>query len=163
MLTNRYFLQSFSYYTVLLFSHSVVSNSLQPHGLQHTRLPCSSPSPGAYSNSCPLRQWCHPTISPSVTPFSCLQSFRASRSFLMSQLLASGGKGIGASALVSVLPMNIQDWFSLGLTGFISLQSKWHHSSKPSIFQCSAFFMVQLTSIHEYWKNYSFDCTDLCR
>ena len=131
------------------------------HGVQYTRLPCPSPSPRAWSNSFPLSQWCHQNILSSVTPFSCLQSFRASRSFLMSQLLASGGKGIGASALVSVLPMNIQDWFSLGLTGFISLQSKWHHSSKPSIFQCSAFFMVQLTCVHDYWKNHSFD--NACR
>ena len=107
----------------LLFSCSVVSDSLQPHELQHARLPYPPPSPGVCPNSCPLSQWCHPTISSSVVPFSsCLQSFPASGSFLMSQLFASGGQSIGAST--SVLPMNIQDWFPLGLTGLISLQSK---------------------------------------
>ena len=107
------------------FSHSVVSNSLQPHGLQHTRTPCPSPTPGVYSNSCPWSQWCHPTISSSVIPFSsCLQSFPSSRSFPMSQLFASGGQSIGVSASASVLPMNIQDWSALGWTGWISLQSK---------------------------------------
>ena len=106
------------------FSHSVVSYSLQPHGLQHTRPPCPSPTPGAYSNSCPLSQWCHPTIS-SIVPFSsCPQSFPASGSFQMSQLLAWGGQSIRVSASTSVLPMNIQDWFPLGWTGWISLQSK---------------------------------------
>ena len=94
----------------LQFSRSVVSDSLRPHGLQHARLPCLSPTPGACSNSCPLSQWCHPTISSSVVPFSsCPQSFPASGSFLMSQLFASGGQSIGASASASVLPMNIQD------------------------------------------------------
>ena len=106
----------------LLFSHWVVSNTLQPNGLQHARLPCPSPSPRVCSNSCPLRQWCHPTISSSVIPFSRFQSFPASGSFLMSQLFTSGGQSIGASA--SVLPMNIQDWFPLGFTGLISLLSK---------------------------------------
>ena len=98
-----------------MFSRSVVSHSLRPHGLQHVRLSCSSPSPGA--------QWCHPAILSSVIPFfSCLQSFPASGSFPMSQLFASGGQSIGASA--SVVPMNIQDRFPIGLTGWISLQSK---------------------------------------
>ena len=109
------------------FSRSVMSDSLQPHGLQRNSLPCPSPTPGVCSNSCPLNRWCHPTISSSVVPFSsCLQSFPASGSFPMSQFLASGGQSIGASASASalVLPMNIQDWFSLGLTGLISLQSK---------------------------------------
>ena len=107
------------------FSCSVVSNSLQPHGLQHARLPCPSPTPGACSNSCPLSQWCHPTISSFVIPFpSCLQSCPESGSFLMSQLFASGGQSTGASASASVLPMNIQEWFLLGWTGWISLQSK---------------------------------------
>ena len=109
------------------FSRSVMSDSLQPHGLQRNSLPCPSPTPGACSNSCPLNRWCHPTISSSVVPFSsCLQSFPASGSFPMSQFLASGGQSIGASASAPapVLPMNIQDWFSLGLTGLISLQSK---------------------------------------
>ena len=101
------------------------SDSLQPHGLQHARLPCPSPTPGAYSNSCPLSRWCHPTISSSVIPFSsCLQSFPASVFFPMSEFFASGGQSIGVSTSVSVLPMNIQDWLTLGLTGWISLQSK---------------------------------------
>ena len=107
------------------FSCSVVSNSLWPHGLQHTRLPCPSPAPGVDSNSCPLSRWCHPTISSSVVPFSsCLQSFPASGSFPMNQFFASGSQSSGASASASVLPMNIQDWFPLGWTGWISLQSK---------------------------------------
>ena len=105
------------------FSHSVVSYSLWPHGLQHARLPCPSAFPGAYSDSCPSGHWCHPTISSSVVPFSsCLQSFPASGSFPKNQFFVSCGQRIGASA--SVLPMDIQDWFPLGLTGWISLQSK---------------------------------------
>ena len=111
-----------SFFLILLFSRSVISNSLWPHELQHAWLPCPSPSPGTCSNSWPLSPWCHPTISSSVIPFSCPQSFPASGSFLMSQLFASGAQNIGASA--SVLPMNIQDWFHLRLTGLISLQSK---------------------------------------
>ena len=107
------------------FSCSVVSNSLRAHGLQHARPPCPSPTPGVYSNSCPLTWWCHPTISSSVIPFSSfLQSFPASVSFQMSQLFASGGQSTGVSASTSVLPLNIQDWFPLGWTGWISLQSK---------------------------------------
>ena len=107
------------------FSHSVVSNALRPHGLQHARPPCPSPTPRVYSNSCPLSQWCHPTISSSVVPFSsCLQSFPASGSLQMSQLFESGGQSIRVSASTSVLPMNIQDWFALGLTNWISLQYK---------------------------------------
>ena len=107
------------------FSHSVMSNSLQPHGLQHARLPCPSPTPGVYSNSCPLHRWCHPTISSSVIPFfSCLQSFPASEFFPVSQFFTLGGQSIGVSASASVLPMNIQGWFPLGLTGLISLQPK---------------------------------------
>ena len=109
----------------LQFSHSVKSNSLRPHGLQHTRLPCPSPTPRAYSNSYALSWWCHPTISSSVILFSsCLQSFPASGSFLVSQLFASVCQSTGASASASFLPMNIQDWFSLGLSGWISLLSK---------------------------------------
>ena len=104
---------------------SVMSNSLWSRGLQHARLPCPSPFPGACSDSHPLSQWCHPTTSSSVVPFSsCLQSFPASGSFLMSQVITSGGQSIRASALASVLPINIQDWFPLGLTDLISLQSK---------------------------------------
>ena len=107
------------------FSHSVMSDSLRPHTLQHIRLPCPSSTPGAYSNSCPLCRWCHATISSSVGPFSsCLQSFPASGSFPMSQLFASGGHSIGASASASLLPMNTQDWSPLRWTSWISLQSK---------------------------------------
>ena len=107
------------------FSHSVMSDSLRPYGLQHTRPPCPSPTPGACSNSCPQSWWCHPTISSSVIPFfSCLQSFPESGSFQVSQFFASRGQNIRASASASVLPMNIQDWFPLGWTGWIALQSK---------------------------------------
>ena len=109
----------------LQFSHSVVSDSLWPHGLQHARPPCPSPAPGVYWNSGPLSQWCHPTISSSVVPFSShLQSFPTSGSFQMSKLFASGGQSIGVSASTSVLPMNSQDRSPLGWTGWISLQSK---------------------------------------
>ena len=102
-----------------------MSDSLQPHGLKHARSPHPSPTPWVYSNSCPLSQWCHPTISSSVVPFSShLQSFSASGPFQMSQIFASGGQSIGVSASALVLPMNIQDWFPLGWTGCISLQSK---------------------------------------
>ena len=97
------------------FSRSVISDSLHLHGLQHARRPCPSPTPGIYSDSCPLSRWCHPTILFFVIPFSCLQSFPASGSFQMSQLFASGGQSIGVSVSTSVLPMNIQDWFPLGL------------------------------------------------
>ena len=106
------------------FSHSVMSDSLWPHGLQHTRPPCLSPSPEICTSSCSLHQWCHPTISSSVVPFSCLQYFPASGSFQMSQLLPSGGQNIGVWASTSVLPMNTQDWSPFGWTGWISLQSK---------------------------------------
>ena len=107
------------------FIRSVVSNSLWPHEPQDARPPCPSSTPTVHPNLCPLSQWCHPTISASVIPFSsCPQSFPASGSFQMSQLFASGGQSIGASASASVLPMNIQGWFPLGLTGWISLQSK---------------------------------------
>ena len=110
---------------LLLFSLSVMSNSLWLHALQHSRLPCPSPTPRTCSNSCPLSQRCHPTILSSDIPFSsCLQSFPAAWSFLMSQLFVSGGWSTGVSASASVLPMNIQDWFTLGLTSLISLQSK---------------------------------------
>ena len=107
------------------FSHSVVSNSLQPLESQHARPPYPSPTPRVYSKPCPSSRWCHPAISPSVVPFSsCPQSLPASASFQMIQLLASGGQSIGASASASVLPMNTQDWFPLGWIGWISLQSK---------------------------------------
>ena len=138
---------------MLLFSLSVMSESLQPLWLQHARLPCPSPSPGACPNSCPLGRWCHPTISFCIVPFSsCLQSFPGSGSFLMSQLFTSCGPSIGASAWV--LPLNTQDWFPLGLTGLIFLQPKRHSGvfSNTTVqkhqFFSSAFFMVQLS--HPY-------------
>ena len=107
------------------FSCSLMSDSLRPHGLQHARPPCPSPTPWVYSNSCPLSWWCHPTISSSVIPFSShLQSFPASGSFQMSQFFASGSQNIGVSASASVLPLNIQNWFPLGWTGWIPLLSK---------------------------------------
>ena len=113
------------HFSSVQFSCSVVSDSLWPHELQHTRPPCPSPAPGVYSDSCPLSQWCHPIITSSLIPFfSCLQSFPASESLQMSQLFASGGRRTGLSASISVLPMNIQDWFPLEWTGWISLQSK---------------------------------------
>ena len=125
------------------FSHSVLSDFLWPHGLQHTRLPCPSPIPGTCSNSWPLSWWCHPTISSSIIPFSfCLQSFPASKSLLMNQLFASGGQSIGASASASVFPMNILDWFPLGLTGLISLLS-WVCSN--IIVKKHQFFVAQLS------------------
>ena len=133
-----------------------MSDSLWPHGLHNGRIPCPSPTPRAYSNSCPSSQWCHPTISSSVTPFSsCLQSFPASGFFPMSQFFTSHGQSIGASASASVLSMNIQDWLPLAMTGWISLQCTGlqHHSSKASILQPSAFFMIQFS--HSYmttWK-----------
>ena len=129
-----------------------MSNSLRPHGLQHARPPCPSPTPGVYSDSWPSSRWCHPTISSSVIPFSsCPQSLPASGSFPVSQLFAWGSLSTGFSASASVLPMNTQDWFPLG---WISLQSKGlsrvlqHHSSKASVFRCSAFFTVRLS--HPY-------------
>ena len=124
-----------------------MSDSLWPHGLQHTRPPCPSPTPGAYSNSCPSSRWCHPTISSSVVPFSsCLQSFPASGSFQVSPFFTSGGQSIGVSA--SVLPMNIQDWYPLELTGWISLQSKKFSRvfSKTTV-QKHQFFGAQLSFI----------------
>ena len=111
-----------TFWVLVQFSCSVLSDSLRPHGLQHARPPWPSPIFRVYSNSCPLSPWCHQIISSSVIPFSsCLQSFLASGSFQMSQFFASGGQSIGVSASASVLPMNIQDWFPLGLTGLILL------------------------------------------
>ena len=129
-----------------------MSNSLWPHGLQHPKLPCLSPTPGVYSNSCPLSWWCHP-ISSSVVPFSsCPQSFPTSGSFQMSQFFVSAGQSIGASASASVLPMNIQNRFPLGWIWLelLAVQGTLksllqHHSSKASILWCSDFFMVQLS------------------
>ena len=131
------------------FSCSVISDSLQPYGLQHATLPSPSPTPGACSNSCPLSQWCHPTISSSVIPFFCLQYFPASGSFPMSQFFASGSRSIGASASALVLPMNIQDCFTLWLTGLI-LKSKGPSGVfSNTIVQKHQFFNIQLS----LWSN----------
>jgi len=147
-------LTPYAFGVISQFSRSVMSDSLQPHGLQHTRPPCPSPTPRDYSNSCPLSWWYHPTISSSVIPFSsCLQSFPASESFQMSQFFTSGVQSIGASASTSVLPMNPQDWPPLGWMDCLDLLAVHgtlksllqHHSSKASILWCSAFFMVQLS------------------
>ena len=145
----------------LQFSHSVMFDSLPAHELQHTRLPHPSQTCGACS--CPLSQWCHPTTSSSVVPFSsCLQSFPASGSFPLSQFFASGGQSIAVSASPSVLPMNIQDWFPLGWTGWISLQKTQESSPTPqfkSINSSALSFLYSptLTSIHDHWKNHTFD------
>ena len=134
------------------FSHSVMSDSLWPHELQHARPPCPSPSPGVHSNSCPSSWWCHPAISSSVVPFSsCPQFFPASESFPMSQLFAWGGQSTGVSASTSVLPKNTQDWMDWldvrAVQGTLKSLLQ-HHSSKASILQHSAFFTVQLS--HPY-------------
>ena len=133
------------------FSRSVVSDSLWSCGLQHTRCPCPSPTLRVYSNLCPLSQWCHPTISSSVIPFSsCLQSCPASGSFPMNWFFASRGQSTRASASASVLPLNIQDWFSLGLTCLISLQSKGlSRVSSNTTVQKHQFFSTQLS----LWSN----------
>ena len=130
------------------FSHLIVSGSLPPHGLQHARPPCPSPTPGACSNSCPSSWWCYPTISSSVVPFSsCLQFSPASESFLVGQFFASGGQRIRVWASASVLPMNIQDWFPLGWTGWISLQSKGlSRVFSNTTVQKHQFFGAQLSS-----------------
>ena len=152
------------------FSLSVMSHTLQPHGLQHARISCPSPTPGACSKSCPSSWWCHPTISSSVVLFSsCLQSFPASGSFPVSQFFALGGQSIGISGSASILPINIQDWSPLGWNGWISLQSKGlsprdsqeslptpqFKSINPSVLSFP--YSPVLTSIHDYWKNHSFD------
>ena len=138
--------------------------TLRPHELQHSRPPCPSPTPEVYPNSCPLSRWCQPTISSSVVPFSCTQFFPASGSFQMCQLFASGGQSIGVSASTSVLPMNTQDWYPLGWTGWISLQPKelsrvFPNTTVKSINSSVFSFLYGsvLTSIHDYWKNHSFD------
>ena len=147
-----------------------MSDSLPPCGRQHTRFPRPSPSPRTCSSSCSSTQWCHSTIPSSVVPFSsCFQSSPASGSFLMSRLFASGGQSIGASASASILPMNIQDWFPLGLTGLISLHSKGisrviSNITFKSIHSSALSFPYgpTLTSTHDYWKNHSFDSVDIC-
>ena len=144
----------------LQFSHSVVSDSLRPHGLQHARLPCPSPTPGACSNSCPSSWQCHPTISSSVVSFSsCLLSFPTAGSFPRSQLFASGSRSIEALASASVPPMNIQDWFPLGLIDLLSLLSKGlSRVFSNTTVQKHQFFGSELSlwSICVYWKNHSF-------
>ena len=132
----------------VLFSRSVVSNSSRPQESQHARLPCPSPIPGVYSNSCPSNQWCHPAISSSVIPFSsCPQSLPASGSFPMSQLFVWGSQSIGVSASTSVLPMNTQDWSLLGWTGWISLLSKgFSRLFSNTTVQKHQFFGAQLSS-----------------
>ena len=151
------------------FSSSVVSDSLRPHELQHARAPCPTPNPRVYSNSCPLSRWCHPTISFSVVPFSShLLCFPLSGSFPMSQFFASSGQSIGVSASASVLPINIPDWFPLGLTGLISLQPKGLSRvfTNTTVQRHQSFFMVQLshpygptlTSIYDYWSKESMLC-----
>ena len=147
------------------FSRSVVSDSLRPHESQHTKPPCPSPTPGVHPDSCPLSQWCHPTISSSVVPFSsCPQSFPASGSLQMSQLFTSGGQSIGVSASTSVLPMNIQYWFPYhGLVGFPCSPRDSQESSPTPQFKSinslvlSSLYSPTLTCIHDYWKSHSFD------
>ena len=157
--------QKLIFYYHVQFTHSVVSNSLRPHELQHARLPCPSPTPGVHPNPCPLSQWCHPTISASIVPFSsCLQSFPASGYFPMSQPFASGGQSNGVSASTSMFPINTQDWSPLGwLVGSsCSPRDSQEYSPTPQFksINSSAFSFLYspvLTSIHDYWKNYSFD------
>ena len=139
-----------------------------PTDCKHARLPCPSPTPGDYSTSCPLSQWCHPTISSSVVPFSWLQSFPASESFPMSQLFPSSGQSIGVSASASVLPVNIQDWSPLVLTGLILQPKGLSRLFSITTVQKHQFFGVQhslcptCSSIHDHWKNHGFDYMDLC-
>ena len=146
-----------------------MSNSLQPHELQHARLLCPSISPGICSDSCLLHQWCHPTISSSVTPFSCPQSFPAWGSFLISQFFALSGQSLGAAASVSVLLMNIQSWLPLGLTGLTSFLSKGLSRvfSSTTVWKQQSFdtllpYGPTLTSILDYWKSHSFEYMHFC-
>ena len=141
------------------FSRSVISNSLWPHGLQHSRLPCLSPTPGVYSNWCPSSRWCHPTISSSVVPFSShLQCFPASGSFLMSQFFSSGGPSIGVSASASVLPVNIQNWFPLARLVWSPCCPRDSQEFSPTpqfksidSLVLSFLYSPTLTSIRDYW------------
>ena len=157
---------SLTWFSSVQFSQSIVSNSLWPHGLQNTRLPCLSPTPGAYSNSCPSSPWCHPTISSSVVPFSsCPQSLPASESFPMSQFFASGGQSIGISASASVLPVNIQDWFYfrtdwldlLAVPGTLKESSPIPQFKSIHSSVLNYLYSPTLIYIQDYWKNYSFD------
>ena len=146
-----------------------MSGSLTPRGMQHARSLCPLPSPGVCSNSCPLSQWCYLIISSSATLFFCLSSFPAPRSFPMNRLFTSGGQSIEASASAPVLPMNIQSWFLLGLTGLILLSRESQESSPAPQFESinssalSLLYGPPLTSVHDYWKNYSFDYTGFCQ
>ena len=163
--TNTQKIGTLHYRGSVQFSCSVMSDSLWPHEQEHTRPLCSSPTSRVQPNPCTLSRWCHPTISSSVIPFtSCLQSFPASGSFPVSQLLASGGQETGVSASTSVLPMNTQDWSPLGWTGWISLQSKrlsrvFCNTTFKSINSSVLSFLYSpnLTSIHDPWKNHSLD------
>ena len=147
------------------FSCSVMSDSLRPQGLQHDGHPHPSPTPRVYSNSCPLSQWCHKTISSSVVPFSsCLQSFPGSGSFPMSQFFASGGQSIGVSVSASVFPMNIQDWLSFRMDrlDLLAVQGTQGSSPTPQVksinsLVLSFLYSPTIISIHDYWKNHSFD------
>ena len=156
----------------MLFSPLVVSDYLQPCGMQQVRLPCTSLPPGVCSDSWALSRWCHPTISSSVTPFySCPQSFMSRRpwsSFPVSRLFASGGQSIGASASASVLPVSIQGWFPLALTGLIScVRDSKEPSSEAQIESINSALNLlcgsTLTSVHDYWKNHSFDYMEICQ
>ena len=156
--------------SLLFFSHSVMFDSLWPHGPRHASLPCTSLSSRACSNSCPLSRWWHPTISSSVIPFSsCPQPFPASRLFLMSQLFASSSQSIGVSTSASVPPMSIQGWFPLRLTDLISLLSRDSRESSPTpqfksinFSALSLLHSPSLTPIYDYWKSHSFDYMELC-
>ena len=171
---DKCFLCDGCYRSSVWFSHSVVSDSSQPHESQHARPLCPSQIPGVYSNSHPSSRWCHPAIPSSVVPFSsCPQSLPASESFPVSQLFAWGGQSIGVSALASFLPMNTQDWSPLQWTGWISLQSKglsrvfsWELSTPQfkNINSSALSFLHSptLTSIHVHWKNHSFYWINLC-
>ena len=147
------------------FSHSVLSDSLWPWGLQHARLPCPSPTPRACSNSCPSNWWCHPTISSSVVPFSfCLQSFPASGSLLIRKFFELGSQSIGVSASASVLPMNIQDWFPLDWLVWSPCSPRDSQESSPTpqfksinSSVLSFLYSLTLTSTHDYWTNHSSD------
>ena len=148
----------------MLFSHPVMSDSLQPHGLQHTRPLCPSPFPEVCPSSCPLHQWCHPVISSSDALFSCPQPFLASRTFPKSPLFASDDQNTGASASISVLPMNIQCWFPLRLTGLISFLSKGLSGvfSSTTVWRYQFFGILLLygpafTTVHDHWDNHSLD------
>ena len=165
---NLVFLSS-NWFSSVQFSHSVMSNSLQPHELQHTKPPCLLPTAGVYPNPCPLGQWCHTTISSYNQPLLLPSIFPTIRVFQMSQLFASGGQGIGVSASTSVLPKNTQDWSPLEWTGWISWNPRDSQESSPtpqlkSINSSVLSFLCSptLTYIHDYWKNHSLDYTDLC-